>query len=544
MDYGRLTHAMLPDWLKFPPIFSEAAHKIRFRSRFERRAVWPIHDLILNDILLWLLPTHRRTHLIRFGVVLGALVGALGYNVSRMVLLTTATADTDTSTATQEPLQLILTGGLATTVIWWCYFNRRVLRKLVWERVEWMDPTVPARLRLPMHVPLRLFSDPMQARRAACVSRMVARNDSNEYNTENVWQLDDLEWMFCYNETAEEGLAVAFPKQFAVASKTATSAWSPMPVPSNWTLQGFDKPIYTNMKYPWPCEPPLVPHQNPTGVCKLVFDLPPTWNEDNALDSSDFTIIFHGVESAYFVQLNDQFIGFSKDSRLPGEFDVTPALRPTGNTLQVVVLRWSDGSYVEDQDQWWMAGIHRSVELVRRPAAADILDYAVQADASGHISINVDCRRNNDNERRRQQRRVKVELYDDDQIDADGDAWRKGQCVWSASHELKADNKGFSVLSCNLSGDLPTARLWTAETPNLYTLVVTLEVAGEKGAAVTVTQAESCRVGFRSVDIHDGAVHVNGKRITVCGMNRHEHDPDRGKVLSLERMKQDICLLK
>jgi len=104
-----------------------------------------------------------------------------------------------------------------------------------------------------------------------------------------------------------------------------------------------------------------------------------------------------------------------------------------------------------------------------------------------------------------------------------------------------------------LSGDPPTVRLWTAETPNLYTLVISLEVPttndsssrdGTGATAFAVKQAESCRVGFRTVDIHDGAVHVNGKRITVCGMNRHEHDPDHGKVVSLERMKQDICLLK
>jgi len=191
-----------------------------------------------------------------------------------------------------------------------------------------------------------------------------------------------------------------------------------------------------------------------------------------------------------------------------------------------------------------MAGIHRSVELIRRPAGADIVDYTVQADASGHITCHVECRRPTRDPHGRRPRRIVAQLYDDQPLDADGDAWKKGTCVWTASHELN-DSNHFSTINCNLSGDVAAdhLRLWSAETPHLYTLVVSVETAEKDGSAV-VKQAESCRVGFRTVDIHNGAVHVNGKPITVCGMNRHEHDPDHGKVISLERMKQDICLLK
>jgi beta-galactosidase/beta-glucuronidase len=195
-------------------------------------------------------------------------------------------------------------------------------------------------------------------------------------------------------------------------------------------------------------------------------------------------------------------------------------------------------------------GIHRSVELIRRPLGADIIDYQVQADASGHITCHIECRRPIVVIRRSQQQRIVVRLYDDEQLTADGDVWKEGKCIWTASHMLEAEHGDNNFLvSVNVSGDIGGAdlRLWSAETPHLYTLTVSLETTATDTSAETtrtVQQAESCRVGFRTIDIHDGTVHVNGKRITVCGMNRHEHDPDHGKVVSLERMKQDICLLK
>ena len=147
----------------------------------------------------------------------------------------------------------------------WCYYYRRVLRTLVWgRRREWMDPSVPALRRLPLHVPMGLHAERKEARRAAAVLDGGGGSSGG-----NVWRLDGLPWSFCYCETAEEGLAVATA---AAAERRGCrrdgrcSSWREIKVPSNWTLQGYDKPIYTNMKYPWPCEPPLVPHENPTGA--------------------------------------------------------------------------------------------------------------------------------------------------------------------------------------------------------------------------------------------------------------------------------------
>mmetsp|Transcript_35096 Transcript_35096/g.74865 ORF Transcript_35096/g.74865 Transcript_35096/m.74865 type:complete len:189 (+) Transcript_35096:456-1022(+) len=154
-----------------------------------------------------------------------------------------------------------------------------------------------------------------------------------------------------------------------------------------------DDPIYTNRKYPYPCSPPYVPNENPTGLYRLEFSLPTDWTSSSP---SSFSIMFHGVESAFWVFVNGRFVGFSKDSRFPVEFDITDALaiersdqrsKAHGNQnfcvgdnsrpdheLLVLVARWSDGSSLEDQDHWWMAGIHRPVEILRRPRGANIFD--------------------------------------------------------------------------------------------------------------------------------------------------------------------------
>jgi beta-galactosidase len=500
-----------PDWLRRLPGLSSTAHRLRFTSRHHGRAVWPVHDLFLNDVLQWILPTHPLTLLIKFGTVLTMLVGSTLY----VVLEYYPRRDPDDSVTVAATSASCAVAGC------WVYYYRRVLASL---GKPWMDPRLVARNRLVMHVPMRLFSSVKAAREAACRPDMVARHSSSNGAslTRNVLRLDEFQWTFTFFNTAEEGLAAAV---YAADAKQEDA--KPIPVPSNWMMCGYDKPIYTNIKYPWPCQPPIVPHENPTGIYRLEFDLPDDWRGEL---ESDFTILFHGVESCCFVYLNGQLVGFSKDSKLPCEFDITSLVRHTENVLQVVVIRWSDGSYVEDQDQWWMAGIHRSVELIRRPASADILDYQVQADSSGNITCSVDCRAAFPN---RGEREIVLELYEDEQLTADGD-WKEGPCIWKAVRTLDAQ------VQCNVSDmvDSSKVRTWTAETPNLYTLTVSLLAENQ------VQQVESCRVGFRTVEIKKGMVMVNGRRITVCGMNRHEHDPDHGKVVSLERMKQDICILK
>jgi beta-galactosidase/beta-glucuronidase len=141
------------------------------------------------------------------------------------------------------------------------------------------------------------------------------------------------------------------------------SAWDDLPVPGNWMMHGYDKPFYTNVKMPFPPNPPFVPEDNPTGLYRHTFTIPDRWTERQIF------ISFNGVESAFYLWLNGQMVGYSQGSRLPAEFDLTPHVQPGQNTLAVMVIRWSDGSYLEDQDHWWMAGIYRDVYLYATPKA-------------------------------------------------------------------------------------------------------------------------------------------------------------------------------
>jgi beta-galactosidase/beta-glucuronidase len=174
--------------------------------------------------------------------------------------------------------------------------------------------------------------------------------------------------------------------------------------------------------------------------------------------------------------------------------------------------------------------VHRSVEVIRRPKGADIVDYQVHADGDGRLKVSVDCRAvfpapSSD------ERKIVTRLYTDEQLTPDGNQWKEGELIWTSETTVSKN-------CAQLGTKLPSPKLWTAETPNLYTLTIAL-LDGDK-----TVQVESCRVGFRTVEISDGVVKVNGKKITICGVNRHEHDPDNGKVVTHASMKLDIELLK
>lgn len=263
-------------------------------------------------------------------------------------------------------------------------------------------------------------------------------------------------------------------------------------------------------------------------------------------------VYISGVESAFWVYINGRFVGFSKDSRLPAEFDCTEAMTLNKlystnkqHELLVLVARWSDGSYLEDQDHWKMAGIHRHVELMRHPHSrcdATISDFRVQGDADGRLNLSVDV-----------VARCPIithgysliaTIYDDEQCNALCGR-RSGMQVWSRTLPVKSEaytDKENATTTVELSEIICKGKpkLWTAEQPNLYTLVIALH----KDGSSKPFQVESCRVGFRTVDIQNGSLTVNGEAITVCGVNRHDHDCNTGKVVSVESMLNDIKAMK
>lgn len=312
------------------------------------------------------------------------------------------------------------------------------------------------------------------------------------------------------------------------------SDWARIEVPSNWTLQGFrDKPIYTNIKMPFPNTPPLVPEANPTGVYRMHFDVPSAW------DGRRIIIHLAGVESYYELYLNGQFIGMAKDSRLPSEFDITSALRPGANLLSAKVIRWSDSSYIEDQDHWWMAGIYRDVYLYTTDNAyfEDVFAHADLDLETGDGLLNVQTKLNfsrHDTGSGWPSRSgpdrdftIRVELFDDmERMLADA--------VGTVSWSYRIDGYRSS-----LSLRVPAIRPWSAEAPNLYSLVVSLV-----DADACVRDVRSLRTGFRNIVVKGQQLLFNGKCVLIKGVNRHDLDERTGKTVSRERMLEDIRLLK
>ena len=446
-------------------------------------------------------------------------------------------------------------GILAIAIVAW----RRVFRRFT--NRPWMDPNFTEYNRLPVTTSnMRLHQDEESAREAACRPELVAtastttRTTTSDKNDDasmdlapNVWNMDGEDWTFQLRNRVERALDLVYREQSnksaaeesssssnAVSAPNEVTRWQTIPVPANWTMLNDvpDNPVYTNIKYPFPCIPPFVPDENPTGVYKLGFDLPAKWQDGSTSAAADeYTITFHGVESAFFLFVNNEYVGYSQDSRLPASFDLTPHLSPHGNVMYVVVCRWSDGSYLEDQDHWWMAGIHRSVELVRRRRDMDILDFRVQADMDGHLAVCVDLRKSMSVAKMKS---IRICLFSDEQQNASG-GYNKSDEVWTYNDYIDPSQEELKV-----STVIPNPKLWSAEIPNLYTLVISLEDRVTEKSC----QVESCRIGFRTVDIHDGILLFNGKSITICGVNRHEHDPDHGKVVSIDSMVLDIEIAK
>ncbi|POX45336.1 glycoside hydrolase family 2 TIM barrel-domain containing protein [Streptomyces sp. Ru72] len=265
--------------------------------------------------------------------------------------------------------------------------------------------------------------------------------------------------------------------------------WAEVPVPGHWVLQGHGSPIYTNHLYPFPVDPPRVPTENPTGDHLRVFDLPSDWPSDGGT-----VLRFDGVESCARVWLNGTDIGEFKGSRLPHEFAVGHLLKPAGNVLAVRVHQWSAGSYLEDQDQWWLPGIFRDVTLLHRPAGG-VLDFFVHASydhTTGEGTLKVDS-------------------------DVDGRVTVPALDIDVATGE---------------SVTVPVEP-WTAETPTLY-----------DGVLATDGERVPLRIGFRTVVLEDGLIKVNGRPVLFKGVNRHEWHPEKGRALDLETMREDVLLMK
>ncbi len=309
-------------------------------------------------------------------------------------------------------------------------------------------------------------------------------------------------------------------------------------VPSNWTLAGlFDKPIYTNVKMPFPNNPPVVPEENPTGIYRTTFTVPAEW--------SNKRVIIHvgGAESYLEVYLNGQFIGMGKDTRLPSEFDLTAALNHGDpNTLVCKVIRWSDSSYIEDQDQWWMAGIYRGVYIYATAQEAYLQDVFANGDydyqaGKGYLNLQA-------------QLGMYYPFYsqgkDPYSITGPTAPFKvnftltniSGKKIWSKDFTISwRFSEGMYTL--NTKAPIAAIKPWSSESPTLYNLSTTL--TDDQG---NFLDCRKMRVGFRRIEIKDCNLLINGQRVIIAGINRHENDPETGKAVSLESMLTDIRLMK
>lgn len=368
---------------------------------------------------------------------------------------------------------------------------------------DWQNPVVFQRNRINGHSPLHGFLNETDA---------LLHQNSQRTLLNGQWEFRLFERP---EQVCEAVLASSLPED-------EIALWRMMPVPANWQMEGEDKPIYCNVKYPFPVTPPHVPSENPTACYRKAFHV-----DASSLSKANH-IVFEGVNSAFHLWCNQQYVGYSQDSRLPAEFDLSPFLNAGENLLTVLVIRWSDGSYLEDQDMWWLSGIFRDVYLIEKPTAHIQDVFATPSlDAcyrDGSIAIRTAINAPSTH-------KVGVQLFD-------GSRSVTAQQI-AHTNNRRIDEKGGwdDVIFQSLHVESP--KKWTAETPNLYRLVVTLIDENDD-----IVVAEAYNIGFRVVEMLDGQLCVNGAPLLIRGVNRHEHHESKGHAISEADMLEDIKLLK
>lgn len=368
-------------------------------------------------------------------------------------------------------------------------------------RRDWENPGVTQLNRLEAHPPFCSWRSADDARTNQRSSQLRSLNG---------------QWQFAWFAAPE-----AVPESWLTSDLPQADIIN---VPSNWQMAGYDAPIYTNVTYPIPVNPPYVPAQNPTGCYSLTFNVEDAW-----LEEGQTRIIFDGVNSAFHLWCNGRWVGYGQDSRLPSEFDLSDYLLRGENRLAVMVLRWSDGSYLEDQDMWRMSGIFRDVSLLHKPTT-QIRD------------LRINTRFNDDFSRATLEAEVRVGGNESEDLRVTLQLWEGETLTRETTSPLGSeiiDERGAYHDRVTLRLNVEKPALWSAETPNLYRAVVQLHTAGG-----VLIEAEACDVGFRQVCIENGLLLLNGKPLLIRGTNRHEHHPVNGQVMDEATMVQDIILMK
>ncbi len=374
------------------------------------------------------------------------------------------------------------------------------------------NPRLISENKLKAHATLYSFDNVKDA--------LIGDRDKSEYI-----QMLNGTWKFDYAENDKNAPNEFYQKEYDAR------AWDNIDIPSCWEMKGYGTPIYTNVVYPFPVNPPHIERENPVGSYIREFSIPEGWTK------RDVILHFGGVSSAFYLWVNGEYVGYSQGSRLPAEFDITSFLKKGKNKLAVKVYRWCDGSYLEDQDHWRMSGIHREVFLMARPKVR-IEDFAVRTRLDQnyqHAQFQIRPEIKNLHKKDLKNWILDAQLFN-----------ANGKNVLSKPMEISAnrisneyypqrDNVYFGMMEQEVENPVK----WTAETPYLYTMVLTLKDPEGK-----VIEAVSSKVGFREIENKDGMLLVNGKPVKLKGVNRHDHNQVNGKTVSRANMQKDMDLLK
>jgi beta-galactosidase len=368
---------------------------------------------------------------------------------------------------------------------------------------DWENPALVDVNKEPTRSPFIVYNN----KSAALTQQLTA---SPYYKTLNGW------WSFHYTDSAKNR-----PKDYFKPNLN-TQSWSKIEVPSNWELKGFGLPIYTNIIYPFPKNPPFVGEYNPVGTYRKEFTVPSSWKGQQVI------LHFGSITGCAIVYVNGAKVGMSKASKIAAEFNITKYLQPGNNVLAVQVFRWHDGSYLEDQDFWRLSGIERDVFLYTLPTTT-LWDYAVEATLdetykNGIFNTTVTLR--NFSSSPLKQAQIEIELLDN-----------KNNKIFQQKKSIAIAAEPYQTIA--FDAVIKEVNTWSAETPNLYQCIITLSNNQNK-----IIQTTANKIGFRKVEIRNAQLLVNGKKIIIKGVNRHEHDEVLGHVPTKELMLKDIQLMK
>ncbi len=338
----------------------------------------------------------------------------------------------------------------------------------------------------------------------------------NEYSLSPFYFSLSGNWKFFWTPKPD-GIPVGFYK-----TDYNDRPWGTIPVPGNWEIYGYGTPVYTNVNYPYPANPPYIPHEdNPVGCYRKEFQLPAGW------DSRRVYLHFEAGTSAMYVWVNGEKVGYSQVTKSPAEFDITPYVKKGKNLIALQVYRWSDGSYLEDQDFWRLSGIDRGVYLystdqlrIQDFFAVSGLDKSYK---NGEFSVDVLLK---NYAGKSIKAALDIEILD-----------KAGKAV--LNERINTSLSSHSEKTLHTSKKLSGIQAWTAETPNLYTLLLTLK--DEKGSIIEST---SHKIGFRTVEIKNGNLLVNGQYVLLKGVNLHEHNPEYGHAHAQDYLIKDLTLMK